>query len=71
MSSSVAVPPSYPPTAVLTTADVSAWLRVHPRQLQRLGVPRLKLSHKVVRYSARAVQAWLDQQVKPKTRRRS
>ncbi len=62
-------PPTYPPTAVLTTAQVAAWLQVHPRQIARMGVPPLKLGHKTVRYRVRDVQAWLDRQAAKKVRR--
>jgi hypothetical protein len=67
MSSSPAVaepPITYPPNAVLTTAQVATWLNVHPRQLSRLRVPRLKLGHKTVRYLAKSVQAWIERQAK-------
>lgn len=49
-----------PPEAVLTTDQVAAWLQVHTRQVQRLGIPALKLGHKTVRYRARDVMAWLQ-----------
>ena len=55
---------TYPPNAVLTTGQVAAWLQVHPRQLPRLRVPRLKLGRKTVRYLAKNVQAWIDKQAK-------
>jgi len=62
-------PLAYPPTAVLTTAQVARWLQVHPRQMARMGVPPLKLGHKTVRYRVRDVQAWLDKQATKKVRR--
>lgn len=54
------------PNAILTTAEVAAWLRVHPRQVQRLGVPCLNLGHKTKRYRAADVIAWLAKQARRK-----
>ena len=48
------------PDAILTADDVAVWLKVHPRQVARLGVPALKLGHKTVRYRASDVMAWLE-----------
>ena len=48
------------PDAILTTDQVAAWLQVHRRQVQRLGVPALKLAHKTVRYRAGDVISWLQ-----------
>ncbi len=53
------------PDAIMTTEQVAAWLQVHPRQVQRLRVPALKLSHKTVRYRARDVLAWLQKSKAP------
>lgn len=47
---------------VLTPKEVAAWLKVRPRQLGVLGVPYLDWGHKTKRYSAKDVQAWLDNQ---------
>jgi predicted DNA-binding transcriptional regulator AlpA len=47
---------------ILTVDEVAALLQVERRQVQRLGVPALKLGHKTVRYSARAVARWLETQ---------
>jgi hypothetical protein len=58
----VPAPIIYPPTAILTSAQVAAWLAVLPRQLARLGVPRVRLGHKTIRYRAKDVQAWLNKQ---------
>jgi hypothetical protein len=46
---------------ILTAADVAAWLKVRPRQLERLSVPHL-FSGKARRYLAADVLAWLDRQ---------
>jgi hypothetical protein len=48
------------PDAVLTRAEVAAWLKVRPRQVTRLGIPCLRLVRKTVRYLAQDVQAWLE-----------
>jgi len=45
---------------ILTVDEVAALLQVERRQVQRLGVPALKLGHKTVRYSARAFALWLE-----------
>ncbi len=50
------------PDAVLTRADVAAWLKLRPRQVERLGVPCLDLGRKTKRYLRRDVLAWLEQQ---------
>lgn len=49
------------PDAILTRNEVAAWLKVEPRQVERLGVPQLDLGHKTKRYLAREVLAWLEQ----------
>ncbi len=46
--------------AVLTPNQVAAWLQVRPRQLERLGVPRLDLGRKTKRYLAGDVLAWIQ-----------
>ena len=50
------------PNAILTAAQVSEWLQIKPRQVQRLGIPQLRLGHKTIRYRASAVAKWLDKQ---------
>jgi hypothetical protein len=52
------------PNAVLTAAEVAAWLQIKPRQVQRLGIPQLRLGHKTIRYRASAVAKWLEKQAK-------
>lgn len=49
-------------TAVLTRAEVAAWLKVRPRQVERLGVPCIALGRKTVRYLRSDVLTWLTQQ---------
>ena len=51
-----------PPDAILTPVQCATWLQVHRRQLQRAGIPHVRLSHKVRRYRVRDVLAWLDRQ---------
>jgi hypothetical protein len=48
------------PDAILTRDEVAGWLKVRPRQVERLGVPVLDLGPKTKRYMARDVLAWLD-----------
>lgn len=52
------LPPA--PDAILTREEVASWLRVRPRQVERLGVPVLDLGRKTKRYVARDVMKWLD-----------
>ncbi len=54
----MAFPPA--PDAVLTRADVAAWLKIKPRQVQRLGIPFFDLGLKTKRYLAKDVLTWLD-----------
>lgn len=48
------------PNPVLTREEVAAWLKVKPRQVQRLGIPCVTLGRKTKRYFARDVLAWLE-----------
>lgn len=52
------LPPA--PHEILTRDDVARWLKVKPRQVERLGVPVLELGAKTKRYMARDVLAWLE-----------
>ncbi len=54
-----AAPPPHP-DAVLTPQECAAWLKLERRALQRVGVPHLRISHKVRRYRVRDVSEWLD-----------
>ena len=49
---------------VMTPAEVATWLHLKPRQLERFGVPAIRLSHKITRYLRADVLAWLAQQRK-------
>ncbi len=49
-----------PPEALLTAADLGNWLKVSPRQVQRLGVPWIDLGRKSRRYQVRDILTWLE-----------
>ena len=49
-----------PPDAILTSAEVATWLKIKPRQVQRLGIPWFDLGKKSRRYRAKDVLAWLE-----------
>lgn len=50
----------YAPDDVLTREEVAAWLKIQPRQVERLGVPCLDLGRKTKRYLVKDIVAWLD-----------
>ena len=52
-------------TDILTRDEVAGWLKVAPRQVERLGVPCLHLGRKTLRYLRSDVLAWLDAQRMP------
>lgn len=54
----MSLPPD--PDAILTRDEVAAWLKVRPRQIERLGVPVLSLGVKTKRYLVRDVLQWLN-----------
>jgi len=51
---------SPPIDAVLTREQVAEWLKVNPRQVERLGIPCLDLGRKTKRYFEKDVVAWLQ-----------
>ena len=51
--------------AILTREEVANWLKVKPRQVDRLGVPACRLGRKTVRYLRSDVLAWLEAQRRP------
>jgi hypothetical protein len=53
------------PDAILTRDEVADWLKVKPRQIERLGIPVLNLGRKTKRYLARDVLEWLDSLRRP------
>ncbi len=55
---SLTLPPA--PDAILTRDEVADWLKVRPRQVERLGVPYLDLGRKTKRYLGRDVLEWLE-----------
>jgi len=48
------------PDAILTAREVAAWLKITPRQVQRLGIPCIDLGRKTKRYLARDVSEYLE-----------
>lgn len=50
------------PDAILTAQEVAAWLKIKPRQAQRLGIPCIDLGRKTKRYLGRDVLAFLETQ---------
>ena len=53
--------PPFTNDGILTRDEVAEWLKVKPRQVERLGVPRLDLGRKTKRYLMRDVLQWLEQ----------
>jgi hypothetical protein len=49
---------------ILNAADVGKWLKLSPRQVLRLPIPRLDLGHRTVRFREQDVAAWIAQQVR-------
>ncbi len=47
---------------ILTRAEVAAWLKIKPRQVERLGVPCLDLGRKTKRYLMKEILTWLEEQ---------
>ena len=48
------------PDALLTPAEVADWLKIKPRQVERLGVPCLDMGRKTKRYLREDVERWLQ-----------
>lgn len=55
-------------STVMTREQVATWLQVAPRQIERMGVPVLRLGAKTVRYMRSDVLRWLEAQRVPATR---
>jgi hypothetical protein len=53
-----------PDHTIMTRDEVAAWLKVRPRQVERMGIPCIPLGRKTVRYVKEDIVAWLDQQRK-------
>jgi len=49
-----------PPDALLTTDEVSEWLKVARRQVQRLEIPWIDLGRKTPRCRVKDIVAWLE-----------
>jgi len=50
---------------ILTAREVAAWLKINPRQVQRLGIPCVDLGRKTRRYLAEDVLDWLETYRRP------
>jgi hypothetical protein len=44
---------------ILTREDVARWLQLKPRQVERLGIPYMRLGKRTIRYRRSEVEAWL------------
>ncbi len=45
---------------IMTRNEIAAWLKLAPRQVERLGIPCLDLGKKTKRYLVKEVAAWLE-----------
>ena len=45
---------------ILTREEIAGWLKVRPRQVERLRIPCIDLGRKTKRYVVQDVLAWLD-----------
>ena len=52
--------PTPSPLAILTRDDVASWLKVKPRQVERLGIPCVDLGRKTKRYLGQDVLAFVE-----------
>jgi hypothetical protein len=48
------------PDGIMTRHEVAAWLKVAPRQIDRLGIPCIDLGRKTKRYLVKDVAAWFE-----------
>jgi len=51
---------AYDRTAILDTAQLAAWLQCSERLVESMGIPRLNLPGRLVRYSAGQVLDYLE-----------
>ena len=58
-----------PPDAILIPAEVAEWLKIKPRQVEKLGIPCIDLGHKTKRYLVRDVIAFLEKKRNEGSRR--
>ena len=56
------------PRTILTRDEVASWIKVRPRQVERMGVPCLDLGRRTKRYLAQDVLAWLENRRLDRTR---
>jgi hypothetical protein len=52
-----------PSDVLWTLEETAARLRVKKRQVQRLGVPAVRLGHRTLRYRPADVERWLAERV--------
>jgi hypothetical protein len=50
------------PVEIMTVTEVAAWLKIRPRQVERYGIPSIRLGRKTIRYLRADVLAWLESQ---------
>ena len=50
------------PEVIMTRREVAAWLKVNPRQVERLGIPCIDLGRKTKRYLMKDVLEWIAKQ---------
>ena len=55
-------PVSYPPEAILTQVQVADWLGISTRTVRKLRIRRWASSRRLVRYLARHVLEYLEEQ---------
>ena len=48
------------PDGIMSRDEVAAWLKVAPRQIDRLGIPCIDLGKKTKRYLVKDIAAWLE-----------
>lgn len=53
-------PVAFPAETILTTEDVARWLRVSPDTVMHMGLPKLRIPGRTVRYSAGAILRYLE-----------
>jgi hypothetical protein len=49
------------PVSILTRQEVANWLKVNPRQVERLGIPCVDMGRKTKRYLVKDVLEWIRQ----------
>jgi hypothetical protein len=57
------------PDGIMTRDELAAWLKVAPRQIDRLGIPCIDLGKKTKRYFVKDVAAWLESSARGTSKR--